>query len=114
MRYQLFANADFASRANQSCMADHLKASQGVLLRRQYPRWGKDKLVIRVLPGRRLFVGNEKARSRAAPVEKIYNTVRPHQSLGCLSPRQFLQQRSPHRQGVKSVNILLDEYSPFT
>jgi putative transposase len=30
--------------------------------------------------------------------EKIYNTVRPHQSLGYLTPRQFLLQNSPQRK----------------
>jgi putative transposase len=30
--------------------------------------------------------------------EKIYNTVRPHQSLGYLTPRQFLLQLSPPRK----------------
>jgi putative transposase len=30
--------------------------------------------------------------------EKIYNTVRPHQSLGYLTPQQFLRQSSPQRK----------------
>jgi len=30
--------------------------------------------------------------------EKIYNTVRPHQSLGYLTPLQFLRQSSPQRK----------------
>jgi putative transposase len=30
--------------------------------------------------------------------EKIYNTVRPHQSLGYLTPQQFLRQSSSHRK----------------
>jgi transposase InsO family protein len=30
--------------------------------------------------------------------EKIYNTVRPHQSLGYLTPRQFLLQNPSHRK----------------
>ena len=30
--------------------------------------------------------------------ERIYNTVRPHQSLGYLTPRQFLSQFSSHRK----------------
>jgi putative transposase len=30
--------------------------------------------------------------------EKIYNTVRPHQALGYLTPLQFLQRASPQRK----------------
>jgi putative transposase len=30
--------------------------------------------------------------------ERIYNTVRPHQSLGCLTPRQFLSRFSSQRK----------------
>ena len=30
--------------------------------------------------------------------ERTYNTVRPHQSLGYLTPQQFLAQDSPHRK----------------
>jgi hypothetical protein len=30
--------------------------------------------------------------------EKIYNTVRPHQALGCLTPQQFLRQISSQRK----------------
>jgi len=30
--------------------------------------------------------------------EKIYNTVRPHQALGYLTPLQFLQPASPQRK----------------
>ena len=32
--------------------------------------------------------------------EKVYNTVRPHQSLGYLTPQQFLQQYQQKRRGV--------------
>lgn len=32
--------------------------------------------------------------------ERIYNTVRPHQALGYLTPRQFLHQRQPKREEV--------------
>jgi transposase InsO family protein len=31
--------------------------------------------------------------------EKPYNTVRPHQSLGYLTPAQYLQQWHTHRKG---------------
>jgi transposase InsO family protein len=30
--------------------------------------------------------------------EKTYNTVRPHQSLGYLTPEQYLQQWHAHRK----------------
>jgi transposase InsO family protein len=30
--------------------------------------------------------------------EKIYNTVRPHQALGYLTPLQFLRLNSSHRK----------------
>ncbi len=32
------------------------------------------------------------------PWERIYNTVRPHQSLGYLTPQQFLLQWKPQRK----------------
>ena len=42
--------------------------------------------------------------------ERIYNTVRPHQSLGYLTPHQFLRQNLIPTKGMKSVTHLLDEY----
>ena len=42
--------------------------------------------------------------------EKIYNTVRPHGSLGYLTPQQFLLRVSSPMKGMKSVTSLLDEY----
>lgn len=41
--------------------------------------------------------------------EHIYNTVRPHQALGYLTPFQFLQKR--RRSGVTNP---MDEYNPLT
>jgi transposase InsO family protein len=33
--------------------------------------------------------------------ERVYNTVRPHQSLGYLTPQQFLTQWKSQREEVK-------------
>ena len=33
--------------------------------------------------------------------ELVYNTVRPHQALGYLTPQQFLQQRQLQREEAK-------------
>ena len=36
--------------------------------------------------------------------ERVYNTVRPHQSLGCLTPRQFLLQHTQREEaGVSGM-----------
>ncbi len=44
--------------------------------------------------------------------EKIYNIVRPHQSLGYLTPQQFLL---PHlKERNENCHHLLDEYNPLT
>ena len=32
--------------------------------------------------------------------EKVYNTIRPHQALGYLTPEQFLEQYQQKREGV--------------
>jgi len=42
--------------------------------------------------------------------ERIYNTVRPHQSLGYLTPQQFPAAGFISEKGMKSVTNLLDEY----
>ncbi len=43
--------------------------------------------------------------------EGIYNTVRPHQALGYLTPRQFLHYYTQTRERRQSVTNLLDEYT---
>lgn len=43
-----------------------------------------------------------------------YNTVRPHQALGYLTPQQFLRPDPISTKGMKSVTHLLDEYMPLT
>jgi len=43
--------------------------------------------------------------------EHTYNTVRPHQALGYLTPLQFLTQWQ-YKERRQSVTHLLDEYSP--
>jgi hypothetical protein len=45
--------------------------------------------------------------------ERTYNTVRPHQSLGYLTPDQFLLQSSSSERN-ESVTYPLDEYSCLT
>ncbi|MGE5619736.1 MAG: helix-turn-helix domain-containing protein [Sphingomonadaceae bacterium] len=54
-------------------------------VREEYPRWGKEKLQV-ILEG-----------------QKVYNTVRPHQALGYLTPKQFLDnwyQQHPREEDV--------------
>ncbi len=74
-------------------------AERVLSLRQQYPRWGKDKLVVE----RSHRSHNEEfyevlADSDQLPAlnrqlrrwEKTYNCVRPHQSLAYLTPLEFL------------------------
>ena len=45
--------------------------------------------------------------------ERIYNTVRPHQALGYLTPQQFLRQISSQRKECKVSPILWTSTRPF-
>ncbi|PYV70829.1 MAG: hypothetical protein DMG97_18120 [Acidobacteria bacterium] len=53
-----------------------------------------------VLSGHGLLAGDEETQPRARQWERIYNTVRPHQSLGYLTPQQFLLRGSSQRKEV--------------
>jgi putative transposase len=52
----------------------------------------------RVLPSHALLSGDEKTQPRTPSVEKNHNTVRPHQSLGYLTPQPFLLRTSSQRK----------------
>ena len=63
-----------------------------------------------VLWGQRLLLGDGSPDSGAAGWERIYNTVRPHQALGYLTPHQFLTRWLSHKRR-SCVTHLLDEYT---
>jgi len=94
-------------------------------LREQYPRWGKDKLFI--LPPRSPKLNGRVERAQRTHTEEfyevteasfelselnrallkweeVYNTIRPHQSLGYLTPQQFLER---YQQKKKGGNVSL-------
>ncbi len=66
-------------------------------LREGYPRWGKDKLVV-LLHDEEFYEVTESsfdiAELRGEPLEweRTYNTVRPHQVLGYVTPLKFLEE----------------------
>ena len=67
-------------------------------LREGYPRWGKDKLVV-LLHDERFTcsasaVGRilNRLKDELLEWEGVYNTIRPHQALGYVTPLKFLEQ----------------------
>ena len=53
--------------------------------------------------------------NRALPEwEKVYNTVRPHQALGYLTPLEFLEQYQQEKGSEGNVSlIIMNEYRVF-
>jgi len=65
----------------------------------------------RVLPGRSLFAGDENVHRELRDWERISSTVRPHQTLGYLTPLAVPAAGFISMKGMKTVNHPLDEYS---
>ena len=67
-------------------------------LREEYPRWGKDKLVVLLhdegFTDSTSTVGRilNRLKDELLEWERVYNTVRPHQALGYVTPLKFLEQ----------------------
>jgi len=67
-------------------------------LREEYPRWGKDKLVVLLhdegFTGSTSTVGRilNRLKDELLEWEGVYNTARPHQAPGYVIPLKFLEE----------------------